>query len=151
MPTIEIFLSAIPPQSKKSSSLAKEAGAEVKDDDISIAQRLPSRTGRPRSIIVRFTRRVKKIDLLHSKKTLKTKVNYENIRVFEDIPVPRLKFFNLMKSDSRIANVWTREGTIFYKWVDDNTVNTLRGLFDAGIELGYNFDSVESCFIFINQ
>ena len=56
-----------------------------------------------------------------------------------------------MRSDSRIVNVWSREGTIFYEWVDDNTVTTLRGLFDAGIELGYSFDSVESCFIFNNQ
>ena len=93
--------------------LANKIEVNVDEQDISIAHRLPSSQRGKRPIIVRFNRRVSKIEMLKKKKSLENLDGYANVKVFEDISRPRLQFFNLMKRDNRIAMVWTRESNIF--------------------------------------
>lgn len=129
-------------------NLAKESGAaHIQLNDISIAHRLPSRNKQqPRPIIARFCRRISKIDLLKSKKNLKDNDRYKNVKIFEDLTLPRIKFVNTIKRDDRIETFWTREGNIFFKWKNDNKTNVVRGLYEGGILLDYNPTVVQQCF-----
>ena len=123
--------------------------SSITSDDISIAHRLPNFNGqRPRHVIVRFTRRVAKINLLKSKKNAANFDQLKHVRIFEDMTAPRLKFFNLMKEDRRIEKVWSREGTIHYIKNDaaDNKVYKIHSLYDGGQKLGYDFYTVQRCF-----
>ena len=129
---------------KKVISLCSHLDAQVDERDISIAHRLPTRNGRVKPIIVKFSRRVAKIDIMKKKKKLREEQS--DIRVFDDLTKPRTNFFNLMKTDKNLASVWTKEGVIFYKWHDNERVYKLNNLYDGGIELGYNVDDVLSCF-----
>ena len=69
-------------------------------------------------------------------------------KVFEDISRPHLAFFNLMKRDSRIAMVWTRESNIFYQFKNERSVRKITGLYEGGDELGYQLQDVKNCFYF---
>ena len=60
--------------------------------DISIAHRLP---GKRNPIIVKFNRRVVKLDLLKKKKKLAEVDDINYISVVEDITRPRLNFLNI--------------------------------------------------------
>ena len=120
--------------------------AKVTNNDISIAHRLPSRKPGEKPIIVRFARRVARMNILRNKKKLKES-NSRNIRIFEDLTTPRLRFFNLMKADTRISKVWTREGTIFFVWREDNKTYTVQNLFDGGLFLDYDINDIEDCFM----
>ena len=68
------------------------------------------------------------------------------MKIFEDLTRPRLEFFNMMKRDSRLEKVWTREGTIFFTWKNDLKVCRIQGLYDGGILLNYSFHDVMACF-----
>ena len=103
----------------------------------SIAHRLAQRGKRP--IIVRFNRRVSKIKMLKRKRSLENLDGYANVKVFEDISRPRLAFINLMKRDSRIAMVWTRECNIFYHFKNERSIQKIMGLYEGGYELGCRF------------
>ena len=109
--------------------LADKMEVNVDEQDISIAHRLPSAQRGKRPIIVRFNRRVSKIEMLKRKKSLENLDGYANVKVFEDISRPRLAFFNLMKRDSRIAMVWTRESNIFYQFKNERTIHKITGLY----------------------
>ena len=44
--------------------------------------------------------------------------------MYEDLTTARVRFFHLMKSDTRISKLWTKDGTIHLVWKDDNkTIN----------------------------
>ena len=75
--------------------------AEVSANNISIAHPIPTKKPGPR-LIVRFSRRVAKVNLLRNKRNLEKFDNLKNVRIFEDMTATRLKFFNLMKSDNNI-------------------------------------------------
>ena len=126
--------------------LTKLTGAEVTKNDISIAHRLPGPKGRPRPVIVRFSRRMARLDILRKKKNLRDNDKTKSISVFEDLTQPRVQFFNLMKQDTRIASVWTREGTINFYWKNYNKLYRIRDLYDGGQILNYNFACVNQCF-----
>ena len=72
--------------------LAKLTGAEVTRNDISIAHRLPGPKGRPRPVIVRFSRRMARLDILRKKKNLRDNDKTKSISVFEDLTQPRVQF-----------------------------------------------------------
>ena len=128
-------------------NLASALEAEVSANDISIAHPLPTKKPGPRPLIVRFSRRVAKVNLLRNKKNLDKFDDLKNVRIFEDMTAPRLKFFNLMKSDNNIEKVWSREGTLHYvKAGGDSRVYKINSLYDGGQALGYNFYTVQSCF-----
>ena len=126
--------------------LASVPEAEVSANNISIAHPLPTKKPGPRPLIVCFSRRVAKVNLLRNKKNLEKFDNLKNVRIFEDMTAPRLKFFNLMKSDN-IEKVWSREGTLHYvKARVDNKVYKINSVYDGGQALGYDFYTAQSCF-----
>ena len=66
--------------------------------------------------------------------------------MYEDLTTARVRFFSLMKSDTRISKLWTRDGTIHFVWKDDNKTSTINNLYDGGIFLEYDIADVEYCF-----
>ena len=91
----------------------------VEASDISIAHRLP---GKHNHIIVKFNRRVAKLDLLKKKKNLAELDDMNYISVVEAITRPRLNFLNIMKIDNRIKSAWVLEGVLDYMWNNDTRV-----------------------------
>ena len=124
--------------------LTKTLGTSVDEKDISIAHRLPSRKGQVKPIIVKFSRRVAKVDVLRKKRVLFEQGS--DIRVFEDISRPRVMFLNMMKQDNRINTAYTRDGTIFYTTKDDNRVYKIVNLYEGGLNLGYGLHDLKNCF-----
>ena len=70
----------------------------------------------------------------------------ENIKVFEDITVLRIRFINLMRDDDTAQYVWTREEVINYKPKNDLEVYRIESLYDGGCQLQYNINDVRNCF-----
>lgn len=126
--------------------VAQAAKAEVLEGDISIAHRLPSRKEGPRPVIVRFCRRVSKVDLLRKKRSLADIEKMKDIKIFEDLTRPRLQFFNIMKADQRFESVWTSQGIIYYILKSDKKTYSIRGLYEGGAILKYDMKTVLSCF-----
>ena len=118
-----------------------ETCVDVKDN--SIAHRLPSRKGQVKPI-VKFSRRVAKIDVLRKKKVLFEKGSI--IRIFEDISRPRVMFLNMMKQDNRINSAYTKDGSILYTKKDDNRVYKILNLYEGAFNLGYSLHDLKNCF-----
>ena len=77
-------------------SIAIEVGAKVEMNDISIAHRIPTRKqGAKRPIIVRFSRRVAKVNLMKSKRRLQDSQIMSGVKVYEDVTAPRLRFMKM--------------------------------------------------------
>ena len=68
------------------------------------------------------------------------------MRVFEDLTAPTVRFFNIIKTDSRISSAWTREGKQYYVWKKDSKIYSVRGLYEGGSFLQYNSTVMMSCF-----
>ena len=112
--------------------LATNVGANVTPADISIAHRLPTRTNNAnRPIIVRFSRRVAKINILRKKKALKDNDHSAKIHVFEDLTSTRVNFMKFMKQHNRINGVWTRDGNLFYQWKNSERVERITSLYEG--------------------
>ena len=122
--------------------IANGADAKVLPSDISITHRLPGRNGKPRPIIVRFSRRVARLEMLRKKKSLRDKEQ----TIFEDVTQPRAQFLNLMRQDNRIQSVWTLEGAIYFVWEGNDYVHKVHGLYEGSQLLTYTFDVVEKYF-----
>ena len=132
---------------EKVANLATGLETNMTAEDISIAHRLPNRNNkRPRHVIVRFARRVERVNMLKNKKNLANFEPLQHVRIFEDMTAPRLKFFNLMKNDPSIERVWSREGTLFYIKSGGNKVHKVTSLYEGGKLLQYNFYDVLNCF-----
>ena len=119
--------------------------ADVKESDISIAHRLPAR-GPNRPIIVKFSRRVAKVQMMRRKRELKNKESGKDIRIVEDVSKARANFMGMLRADNRLNYVWSKEGTIYYTKVNDDTFCRITNLLDGAFELGYNVDDVMNCF-----
>ena len=120
--------------------------AKVIANDISIAPRLPSKKPGEHPVIVQFARRAGKQQIPRNKKALSNKMGYENVRVFEDLTAPRLRFFNILKTDSRVSSAWTLDGTIYYVWKEDSKIYSARGFYEGGSFLVYNSNVMMSRF-----
>ena len=81
--------------------ISHDIGANMQASDIPIAHRLPSRSNRGKPIIVRFARRIAKINFLRNKKKMADKEGLKNISVFEDLSKARVNFIKMVKSDCR--------------------------------------------------
>ena len=126
--------------------LSKKLEADVDSRDISIAHRLPSRKGSTKPIIVKFSRRMAKVNILRKKKLL-----YEQgseVRIFEDISRPRVLFLNLMRQDNRIGSAYTKDGAIYYTMKDENRVYKIQNLYEGASDLNYSLHDLRSCFRF---
>ena len=125
--------------------IAEMIEADVKEVDISVAHRLPAR-GPTRPIIVKFSRRVAKIELMRRKRELKSKENGKEIRIVEDVSKARANFMGMLRADDRFNYVWSKEGTIYYTKVNDEKFYRITNLLDGAYELGYSIGDVLNCF-----
>ena len=95
---------------KKVVDIGDALEAQIVENDISIAHRLPSRTTREKPVVVRFARRIKKIHLLQ-KRNLRNTEKFKVGKHFEDLSTAKFNFMKMMKCDERIQSTWTKEGT----------------------------------------
>ena len=57
---------------------------EINEQDISIAHRLPTKKSGQRQLIVRFSRRITKINILQNKKSLAKAAETKDVKIYED-------------------------------------------------------------------
>ena len=57
-----------------------------------------------------------------------------------------MNFIKLMRNDSRVESVWTRDGTIFLVWKHDEKIYKIQGLFESGTFMDYSLTNVMNCF-----
>ena len=83
-------------------SVASEMGALVEKSDISIAHRLPGRNSNARPMIVRFCRRVSKVELLRKKKEFEPTSIDELSQSFRRPNSPATQVFQLYETRGKI-------------------------------------------------
>ena len=123
--------------------ISKEINAEVSEVDISIAHRLPGR-GATKPIIVKFARRVAKINIMRQKRQLRN--DNSNVRIVEDITKARSNSIRIMRSNETNTSDWTNENAIFYTKVNDNNRYRFNNLYDGAKDLGYSHEDLLYCF-----
>ena len=99
---------------KKVLSVASEMGALVEKSVISIAHRLPGRNSNARPMIVRFCRRVSKVELLRKKRNFNQSQSMSSVKVSEDLTVPRLKLSTL-SNKTEDSNLSGKEKGVFFQ------------------------------------
>ena len=120
--------------------------SEMNEQDISIAHRLPKKKPGHRELIVRFSIRITKINILQNKINLAKALETKDVKIYEDLMAQLLRFFNMMKADHRIESVRTKEGNIFFTWKNNKRMQKISNLFDGGHLLIYYFNNVWSWF-----
>ena len=99
--------------------LAKDAGVEIKKDDISTSHRLSAsrqnsaETVRQKDIIVKFVRRNTKVDLMKKKKNLKNVASRKNVFLNDQLTPLRAKILREIKKETNVKSAWTIDGKIF--------------------------------------
>ena len=91
-----------------------------------------------RPVDLRFARGAGKLQLLRNRRALSNKKGHENVKVFEGLTAPRVRFFNMLKTDSTVSSAWTCEGTNYYVWKEDSEMYSVRGLYQGGCFLQYS-------------
>ena len=88
-------------------------GLTVQASDISIAHRLQARDGnhKPRTVIVKFTKRTTKVDVLANRKKLKD----TPIVIAEDLSPSNMRLFHKMRDIAGNRNTWSHDGKILVK------------------------------------
>ena len=102
--------------------VAQKIGAKVDMKNISIAHRLPNRASKV-LIVVKFARRVRKVEMLIKKKKLLEYEKWRNSNIMKDIKNARLKFLSLMRPDGKIEAACTMKGAICFKYQNDRHIN----------------------------
>ena len=94
-------------------NLAKELGVGIDAHDISVSHRLPGPKGKPRPIIVKFTRRDVKNEIMKKKKVLKGKSTFKDVFINDDLTKLRGKLMKAIKGDEKVIRTWSVDGRIF--------------------------------------
>ena len=117
--------------------MAAAAGSKLADGDISTAHRLggsfnPEKT---RPVIVRFTSRRKKKDLMSKKKALRQSHDYKEAFICDDLTRMRHSVYRLAKEKHDYT--FTKDGIVISKVKDKYVyLRTPEDLFDIGYEDG---------------
>ena len=93
--------------------LSKEAGVDITSNDISVCHRLPGNGSGPRPVIVKFVRRKTKASIMKSKKNLRTKPDYQNVYVSDDLTSTRMKIVKGLRNEESASKVWTIDRKIY--------------------------------------
>lgn len=96
--------------------VAADVGVKLEANDISIAHRLGKASERGRPVIVRFCHRKKRNAVLSNKKELKKK--QKKIFINEDLTPMRATMLKMVKEQTAVKNVSTRDGRIL-AWLTD--------------------------------
>ena len=119
--------------------IANALSAEISQTDLSIAHRLPSKgNGLIPILHCSILQKSGQNKYPQEKEIYGSKLKLKNVRIFEDLPIPRVSFFHMMKKVDRIADVWTRDGVINYIWKADGLKYKIHILYHGGGFLKYN-------------
>ena len=130
---------------RKVIDVSNSIDAGLSENDISVAHRLPMRM-HLKPVVVRFSRRVAKIKLLHSKKKLASLSGLNDVKIYADITRPRMNFIKLMRSGNNVESIWTRDGTIIFVWNQDKKIYKIERLFEGGSFMDYSLTNMMNCF-----
>ena len=97
---------------QKALGVFKEAGADVKEEDIA-AVHLVGKVGRGlRPNLVKFVSRRKRREVMEKKKSLKGKDGYQKVYINDDLTPLRAKLLALVKRLDNVDKAWTVGGSI---------------------------------------
>ena len=102
--------------------------------------------GTERPVTVRFTGRIGKVHLRKKKLQLREFANLQDVKIYKNLTLPRLRFFNLMRNDTRFQNVCVREEVIYLLFSGDNEMDKKYSLYKGREFLGYNTQDVRNCY-----
>ena len=84
------------------------------DIHVSIAHRIPTKGDKPNPVIVKFTRRETKIQMMKNKKNLKhSTVGHGKVFISEDLTKLRSKMMYAIRNDEDIKTAFNQGGSIF--------------------------------------
>ena len=91
----------------------RKLGVYVKSTDISVAHRLQAsdQGNRHRTVIVKFTRRTVKMEILRARRKLKG----SSVVIAEDLTSTNMRLFHSMREHVGKKNVWTWDGKVLVK------------------------------------
>ena len=92
---------------------------DVTASDIAAAHRLPARTGKLESVIVRFQNRQVRDRVIKARKSLKNTA----YSIADDLTSLNLSLITRLKADDRIQDAWSWQGKIKVKRSDNKIVN----------------------------
>ena len=123
-------------------NLAKDMGVELSSNDISTSHQLGAtrEVTKPSTIIVRFAKRDKKVELLKNKKKLRSGVHFE-----EDLTKLRRNMAYEIRKDSSTIKTWTIDGKIYAMVREGNS--EVKKVFDTPddlYKLGWNEARLEA-------
>ena len=112
-------------------------GGSVTPLDISVCHRLGKQSNKPRPVIIKFTRRYVKTQVMRNKYKLKNLRGWEAIFIEENLTVWRRHFINELKSQRGVEKVATYDGKILFvkdsrRYVINSGVDFLN-LLDSGL------------------
>lgn len=121
---------------------------EILNGDINVVHRSGPRGIRPRQIICRFVSRDTKIELLKSKKKLRDSDDYKNVFMHEDLTPLRAKLLKVVKEQTNVKSVFTREGIIHCNLHNGShiIIESPDDLFRLGFD-GINYDELGLQFV----
>ena len=97
---------------QKALGVFREAGADVKEEDIAAVHRV-GKVGRGlRPILVKFVSRRKRREVMEKKKSLKGKDGYQKVYINDDLTPLRAKLLALVKRLDNVDKAWTVGGSI---------------------------------------
>ena len=103
---------SVPDTISKSLDVLKKIGMSVTQADISVAHRLGFyKEEKPRPVIVKFVRRVHKIESIQKRRKLKG----SRVVITEDLTKDNYSFLQKVKEHTNVESAWTRDGTTFAK------------------------------------
>ena len=117
--------------------LCSVLGGSVTPLDISVCHRLGKQSNKPRPVIIKFTRRYVKTQVMRNKYKLKNLRGWEAVFIEENLTVWRRHFINELKSQSGVEKVATNDGKIRFvkdgrRYEINNGVDFL-SLLDSGL------------------
>lgn len=109
--------------------MATDMGVKIQNHDINNIHRLQQQKNGNRSIIVRLTSHKLKVNIMKSKKNLRTNQGLKHVFINEALTPYRANLFYEMRTlvkEKKIKASWTRDGQIYARDLDDQKTIIIR-------------------------
>jgi len=130
---------------------ATAMGARICPGDVSISHRLPTRNndGKPRPIIVKFTRRDMKASLMTNKQYLLRSQNHFNVFIREDVTKPRARAIYALRQEGHKLS--TEDGKIIVGLQKERKTVLIHSLYDLHTKLQWPLNKLNNLFSNVKQ
>jgi hypothetical protein len=98
---------------EKAMRVFKDAGMEMKKEDIAVAHRVGKENKGSKPILVKFVSRRTRNEVMRAKKSLKGKQAYKNVYINDDITPLRSRLLGYVKKLEVVHRAWTVDGRIY--------------------------------------